>query len=110
MAHYIPKIEYGGFAPTVITFDYPPTEPDPEKTVINRKTSESLSGVRQVSLNNIEATRKLRFRFLSEAKKSSLESFVQTHAAQGGVFKYFDDKNGASYKVYELDQEKFEPK
>lgn len=110
MAHHIPKIEYGGFAPTVISFDYPPVEPDPERTVINRKISESISGARQVSFNNIEGIRKLKFRFVTEALKTSLESFVQTHAAQGGVFKYFDNKNGATYKVYELEQEKFEPK
>jgi hypothetical protein len=110
MPHAIPKIEYGSFIPTIITFDYPPSDPSPEALTINRKTSESLSGMRQVSLNSIEATRKLKFRFLSEAKKASLESFIQTFAAKGFAFKYFDDALSSSYKTYELDQEKVTPK
>jgi hypothetical protein len=110
MAHHIPKITYGGFVPTVISFTYPPTEPDPERRVLNRKTTESLSGMRSVNLSNVEAIRKLKFRFITEAQKTSLETFIETFAAYGKAFRYYDDKNSSSYKTYEFDQEKFEPK
>ena len=110
MAHYVPKITYGSFVPTVITFTYPPTEPDRERTTITRKVSESLSGVRQVQLYNQEAVRKLKFRFLSESLVDSLETFVRSWAAQGKSFRYYEDQNGSDYVTYELDQEKFEPK
>lgn len=110
MAHHIPKISYGTFVPTVINFDYPPSDIDPEATVINKKTTESISGVRSTQLNNVEAVRKLKFRFISEALKTSLESFIQTFAAYGKAFRYYDDKLGATYKTYEIDQDKFVPK
>jgi len=110
MAHHIPKIVYGGFVPTVISFDYPPKEIDPEATILNRKVTESISGVRATQLNNVEGVRKLKFSFISENLRASLESFVQTFAAYGKAFKYFEDKNALTYKTYELDQEKFVPK
>lgn len=109
--HHYPKIQYGGFAPTVIKFPYPPTEGTKRETFeYGRKITESLNGTRQVQLNFTEATRKLKFRFLTEADIDALESFFHSFAAKGKAFKYFEDDNSSDFFLYELDQNKLEPK
>lgn len=110
MGFAIPKIVYGDFIPTVISFDYPPTDPTPEATKTNRKISESLSGIRQVQFNNNTGTNKLTFRFVSEALTTSLKIFYNNFASRGKAFRYYDDKLSSNYKSYEIDSEKFEPK
>lgn len=109
MAHPIPKIEYGS-TPTVITFDYPEKMQSGELLNINKKDTDSLSGVRQTQLNYIEGQLKLRFSFVSEAIRAQLETFLINHAALGKSFKYFVDKNSLSYVTYEMDITKYEPK
>lgn len=109
MAHNIPKIEYGN-SPTVISFDYPPVVDDGDEYESKAVISDAISGIRQVSVQNIEAVRKLKFSFLSESKRSALDSFFTSHAGYGKSFKYFEDKNGVTFSYYELDELKFQPK
>lgn len=105
-----PKIQYGGFVPTVINFPYPPTEGKRRETrEANRRETDSLSGVRQVQTNYVEALRRIKFRFLSEADIDALEEFFN-YAVKGKVFKFFEDQNDLDFKLYELDQRRFEPK
>ena len=110
MAHNIPKIEYGGFIPTVITFDYPPIEEGNESLDAKERVTVSLSGKRQVLVDYVEAVRNLKFSFLSESLKESLKTFFLTHAYLGNSFKYYDDKNSSEYKTYELSTLQFTPK
>lgn len=110
MAHHIPKIEYGDFVPTVISFDYPPVEKSKEKIRAQNKVSTSLSGQRQVQNLYMEGSRTLEFRFLSENLKDSLETFFTSHAGKGKAFKYYDDKTSGDYVSYELANDDFDPK
>jgi hypothetical protein len=93
-----------------LEFDYPPVEPSGEKLKAEATVSESLSGLKQVSINNVEATRKLKFSFLSHAKYLLLKDFLDDHAILGNDFRYFDDKASSSYITYELDKLEYEPK
>lgn len=110
MAHNIPKIEYGGFIPSVVIFDYPPIEAGGEQMDVKERVTTSISGVRQVSVDYIEAIRSLNFAFLSDAIYQDLRTFFLSHAYLGKSFKYFEDKNSAAYTLYELRDLKFAPK
>lgn len=111
MSHWIPRIVYGGFVPTVIDFDYPPVGFGPEEQFdVKENVSESLSGIRQVSVNSIEALFKPTFSHLSPTLKAQLQTFFLSHAGLGKSFKYYEDKDGVDYKVYELKDLKFSPK
>lgn len=110
MAHNIPKIEYGDFIPTIIELDYPPVEEGGEVLDPKERSTVSISGQRQVSVDFVEAIRSLKFSFLSEAKKAALETFFKTHAYLGKSFKYFDDKTSLSFTNYELRDLKFQPR
>lgn len=93
-----------------IEFEYPPKEPRGEKLNTNAVVSESISGVRQVSINHIEATRNPVFSFLSPTIKALMDTFLQTHACNGEAFRYHEDKTSSSYVSYELEDLKVEPK
>lgn len=110
MAHPIPKLEYGDVIPTTISFDYPPKEDGGELYDAVEHVSTSLSGQRQVSIDYVEVTRKLKFSFLTEALKTSMETFFSTHGYLSKTFKYFDDKLSVTYKTWELAALKFAPK
>lgn len=108
MSANIPKIEYGGFVPTVINFTYPPEGyGEPEQFDAKERVTVALSGVRQVQVDHIEARRKLNFKMLTEDQVAELETFFLTWAANGKAFKYFDDKNSVDYFSYELNDLKF---
>lgn len=110
MAYAIPKLQYGGLIPTVVSFDYPPIEKAAEKLTPNKKVTASLSGRIQTQVNYIEGTRRLEFSFLSEAKLAQLKSFYLNHGAYGKAFRYYDDKNAVAYTDWELDDAaKFDP-
>ena len=96
-----------GFA---VEFDYPPKEPTGEYLDAKINASESLSGVRQTSLNYIEAIRKLIFSFLSPSVYVLLDSFLRNHALQGNSFRYFEDKTLTTYTDFELSSFKITPK
>lgn len=93
-----------------ILFDYPPVEPTGEQYETKNTTSESLSGVQQISVNYIEAKRKLKFSFLSPSLYTSVMTFLTTWGLLGEDFRYFEDKTSSTYTTYELDALKVEPK
>jgi len=110
-AYAVPKIEYGGFVPTVISFDFPASsgqaQPDLEAV---KKESESLSGLRQTSLFYIEETRKLKFKFVSETIHAQLATFFKSWAAKGKSFRYYPDKTLGTYENVQWDSSKMQPK
>lgn len=108
MAHHIPKITYGSLD-TEVTFTYPPAEDGPEELEPKDRVSVSIAGIRQVSVDYIEAIRKVKFSHLTEAQRSALQTFFLSHAYLGKSFKYFDDKDSADYVEYELTS-KFSPR
>jgi hypothetical protein len=93
-----------------IEFDYPPKEPRGEIFESNSVTSTSLSGVRQVSTNNIEGNRKLAFSFLTHSIYLTVDLFLQSWALYGKTFRYFEDKTLSTYVEYELDSLKSDAK
>ncbi len=96
-----------GFA---IAFDYPPKEETGEILDSKNTSSESLSGVRQTSLNYIEAIRKPIFSFLTQTIYDSVDTFLKNHALLGNSFRYFEDKTLTVYTEYELATFKTTPK
>lgn len=93
-----------------IEFDYPPEEETGDILDPKFTTSESLSGIRQTSLNFIEVNRKLIFSFLSQSIYNLLSTFLQTSGCLGESFRYFEDKTLTTYVTYELDKLKITPK
>lgn len=93
-----------------IEFDYPPIEPKGEELETKSSSSESLSGIKQVSVNHIEATRQLSFSHLSPAKYALVDTWLRDDALNGETFRYFEDKTLSSYVEYELDNLKVSPK
>lgn len=93
-----------------IEFDYPPEEETGEILDPKFTQSESLSGIRQTSLNFIEVNRKFIFSFLSQSIYNSLSTFLKTWGCLGETFRYYEDKTLTSYVEYELDKLKVTPK
>lgn len=93
-----------------IEFIFPPKEPKGEKKTTSANTSESLSGLKQVSVNYIEGFRSLNFSFLSEDLKNSLETFLDSWGMLGQSFRYYDNKESLTYKDYEIESLKYDPK
>jgi len=106
----IPKIQFGALFASTITFDYPAIDDDGEKISAKITEAESQSGVKQVKLNYIEATRQVNFSFLSESLVGQLQSFYVTHAIYGNAFRYYDDKDLTTYYLYQLDKFELEKK
>lgn len=93
-----------------IEFAYPPKESNGEELETKQTTSESLSGIRQVSTNYLEAARSLVFSFLSQTLKEQVDTFLKTHAMFGESFRYYENKTLTNYVSYELDKLKATPK
>lgn len=110
MAHHIPKITYGALD-TAFLFPYPPIGlPQPEHDDTVEHTLKSLSGRRQVNVDFIQVSRKLRFGGLSEAQIASIRTFMRSWALKGEQFKFYDDQNGSDFEIYELADLKFKPR
>lgn len=99
MPHYIPKIEYNAIE---IDFRYPPKEEIPEKMDSKQRISVSLAGIRQISVDYVEATRVLKFSHLNETEIAALQTFYLTHGYLGKTFKYFEDQNSINFVEYEM--------
>jgi len=93
-----------------ILFQFPPMEKNGEILETKANTSESLSGIRQVSVNYIEENRSLVFSFLSPAIYALLDTFLRSHALFGESFRYYEDQTLNTYKDYELDKFKVTPR
>jgi hypothetical protein len=93
--NYIPKIVYGS-GPTTIEFDYPPRK-DPFGQDLQHvgKVVESKNGTQQVLTDYIVKKNDITFSFLTDAKKTAIETFLTTHAFLGNSFTYWEDKNDA---------------
>lgn len=110
MAHHIPKIVYGALD-TAFEFPYPPLGlPEPEQDDSIEHSLTSISGRRQVNVDYLEVTRKLKFGYLSEANIVSLRAFFRTWAYLGKQFKFYENKDSADYVTVELADLKFKPK
>jgi len=109
MPHHIPKIEFGPVIPTTIDFLYPPQDGGEVRDAQETVTT-SLAGARQVVLNHVEVSRKLKFIGITEAAKTALESFFDNFAVLGKSFKFFENALTADYISYELKDLKFQPK
>lgn len=94
----------------VVEFIFPPKEPKGEKKTTSANTSESLSGLKQISVNYIEGFRTLTFSFLSEDLKNSLETFLDNWGMLGQTFRYYDNKESLLYKNYEIESLKYDPR
>ncbi len=92
-----------------ILFDFPPEETTGENLTTNSTVSESLSGVRQVSINYLEVVRKLIFSFVSPTIYALLATFLEDWALQGEEFRYFDDQTSDTYTTVELNNFKVAP-
>lgn len=92
-----------------IEFDYPPIETTGERLNPQERRSVSLSGVTQVSVDHIEASRALTFSFLSDSKFQELLNFFQTWAVYGESFDYYDDRATSTFATYELKNLDFSP-
>jgi hypothetical protein len=93
-----------------ILFDFPPIEETGESLESKNNTSESLSGIRQVSINYIQAVRKMLLSHLTQSLYESVRVFFNTHAVLGKQFRYFDNKTLSAYTTVELDKLIFQPK
>ena len=93
-----------------VEFDFPPIEESGDIAGTKSTISESLSGVRQVSVNHIEINRKLKFSFLSPSLYSLVNTFLTTHALLGEKFRYYENKTLTPYLDFELDKLKVNPK
>lgn len=93
-----------------VAFDFPPIETTGEILEGKNTTSESLSGIRQVAINYIEATRSLTFSFMSQATYLLMDAFLKTHALFGNTFRYYDDGSSVTYIEYEVSTLKSQPK
>lgn len=93
-----------------ILFDYPPKEPTGNIRDTKSTITESLSGLRQVSVSSVNTIRKLVFSFISPAKYVELDTFFVSHAILGLPFRYFEDKTSPTYIEYDLDELKITPK
>lgn len=93
-----------------ISFDYPPIEEGGEVLEPQDRSTVSLSGETQTSVDFVEGRRTLKFSFLSQSIYESLKTFHITHAYIGRTFRYYDDKTTGTYTTYELVDLKFDPK
>lgn len=110
----IPKIEYNnGVTDVTIEFELPPATLDYEGRQYRaiEKVSESTNGNYATSSNYIEEQRNLEFKQVKQSIIDQLETFFLTHAMLGNSFKYFVNKDEATFQTVQLrrGQRKFRP-
>ena len=86
----------------IFEFNYPPIRDDQEELFPRKRTSTAISGQTQTSVDYFEARLELEFQFLTETDRVNLNSFNTTHAGFGREFRYYPDKDVASFFNYEL--------
>ncbi len=92
-----------------ILFEFPPMEDTGGKLQTNATISESLSGLRQVSVNSVAEIRKFQFNYASPSIYTLLQTFLSTHALLGNSFRYYEDQLLTPYNTYELNTLASEP-
>lgn len=93
----------------LITFALPPLKDDGEQIDAKERRSVSISGLTQVSIDHTEATRKVKYRFITPTLLTSLRTFFDNHAKLGESFRYYESKEVDSYVTYELLKFEFKP-
>lgn len=106
MAYLIPKLSYG-FPGTTITFTYPPSQDDGEQFDAKEKTTTALNGTRWTFVDYIEVKRKVTLSFLTDSQVEALRTFYLNWASKGEFFAWYDDKDVAQLKNYQLDKNSF---
>lgn len=87
-----------------IDFDFPPSS-DTEETFSPRQTvTESLSGLTQVVTDYLEAFRTVTLDFLTQTTADKLRDNFYSFAYLGKSFRWYADKDIASYQTYELNK------
>lgn len=94
----------------LVSFSYPPVDDDGEQLDAIERRSVSISGLTQVSIDYTQGIRKVKYRFLTEAQLTVLQTFFNNHAKLGEAFKYFESQEVASSVDYELSKFEFKPK
>lgn len=103
MAHLIPKLVYGT-PETVITFTYPPAKDDGEQFDAKETTTTALDGTRWTKVDYMEVKRKVTLSFLTDDQAAAVREFYLEHASKGLFFKWYEDKDEAAFKSYQLDK------
>ena len=113
MANLIPKIEFD-VGPTIIDFSLPPEGFDNEgrTSEVAAKVSEMQSGLQQISINHVKDKFDIKFKWIDKSIVDAVESFIINWAALNNTFKYFPDKDEATFYECYIDKRslRFRPK
>lgn len=107
----IPKIAYSSGPEIEIVFELPPSgDNENEVNKASSRTTISSNGTEQTQFNYISKEITLNFTFITQSILDSLRTFFEDHAAKGSSFKYFVDKDSASFETYTLRDKTFSPR
>lgn len=91
-------------------FSYPSTKNPSPEYLPTEQIGESISGVRQVQVNNIIKKVSLDFKFIPKAKIDILTAdWYLAWAVYGKTFRYYQSLEVSSYENYEMDSLDFKP-
>ena len=91
-----------------LDFEYPPKSDTEEDLQPKQSILESLSGVKQYQTNYLEAVRELEFQLVNQTLSDKLRNNFYIYVYSGNTFKYYQDKDVASYETVEIDQKSFQ--
>ncbi len=93
-----------------LDFDYPSTKQVNPQYLPSESINESISGIRQVQINNIIKKIELEFKFVTNTLRTNLETnWYLSWAVYGNEFRYFESKDVVSSETYALDNLDFKP-
>jgi hypothetical protein len=103
---FIPKITYGASFASSFTFTNPPIDdPLEEHTIAKQSKFIANSGKPSVQRKCVIKKYTIKHQWLTSTEKSSLETFFDGWASYGKAFRYYPDKDVASYWTVYLDPE-----
>ena len=91
-------------------FQYPPKTDSEEDLQPSQTITTSLSGLKQYSTQHLEATRELEFDLVRQVDANRLRNEFYFYGYTGNSFKYYQDKDVASFETMELDMKSFQRK
>lgn len=93
-----------------LDFSYPSYKQVEPTYLPTESVNESLSGFRQVQINNVIKKVELELKFVTNAIKSDYETkFYKTWAMYGKEFRYFESKDEVTFENFSLDDLDFKP-
>ena len=93
-----------------LDFSYPSYKQVEPTYLPTESINESLSGFRQVQINNVIKKVELELRFVTSIIKQDYETkFYKAWAMYGKEFRYYESKDVASYENFSLDDLDFKP-